>query len=180
MQVQAKSNQGGTLYELPLIGMALIIAGTLLGPKHAGFFILCLLGLLVLFLPYVFYIVFTIKNRIRLGRVLSDLRQSGFAVQHVIIGSRAEHAVVFDACAGNLVWIGQDGLTTGKVEDIDSVQLVPVIWTRLGGPERTVHTVRFTYNGKNTDFEQPGLWRARRVMRKLKKYLANTTVVIEK
>jgi len=177
MYSHAISNQVGTLLEIPILGAMLIMAGALLGPKHPVFFVLIFLGLVVLFLPYILHFVLAIRNRFRLHRTLSDLRRSGFTVRHVLTGSAAGNAVIFDTLAGNVVWFDMDGSTNGKLADIETVQLVPESWTRLGGPTRIVYTIRFTHNGKTSDIEQPGLWRARWAMRRLKECLPVTTVV---
>lgn len=175
----AISNQGGRLIEIPILGAILIMTGVLLGPKYTGAYILIFLGLVVFFLPNILHFVFAIRNRWRLHRTLSDLRRAGFAVRYVLIGSGAGNAVIFDTVAGNVVWFNIDGSTNGKLADIESVQLLTETWTSFGGPTGIVHTIRFTHNGKNTDFQQSGLWRARWKMRKLKKYLAPATVVMD-
>ncbi len=95
--------QTGTLYELPILGVILMLAGIFLSPRHHDFLALVVLDLFVLFLPSLMDRMNRMKSEAEKKRLIEkcakELKKSGLSHGLALHGDRSAGVAVFDSTA---------------------------------------------------------------------------------
>lgn len=172
--------QAGVLYELPLIGLALLISGSVLGNLHAEYYLLCAVGLGAIIMPYFNHYRSTGPNRARLQTAVEELRDGGFVTGNMVTTPDYDLALAFEPGQnGNIAWISMEDIYIRKKTDIVRIELVTVNRTKPGGMPDITPTLRVIVDDVYEDFGQPLRWIARKKMKELRNFVAPTTVLAE-
>jgi hypothetical protein len=180
-QVRSQIRQSGNLYELPLIGLTLFVAGILLGDIHAEYYFLCAVGLGAIAMPYINHRRYTAFNRNRLQEVVEELREGGFNTGHMLNSLDYDHALAFEpGNTGKIAWISMDDIYIREKTDIFMVKMVAIDRTSTGGMPDILYTIRVSAKHNICrDYGHPLRWFARKRMQELKNYVASDTLFIE-
>lgn len=171
--------QAGTLYELPICAVLLIIAGAILSPHHHMFLILSAVGILVFLWPFIGAVADWAGCRIKRiklkNRCVKELRKRGFSPGPVLRGNRGLGALIFDAALERIAV----GDASGEIGLFDKSGLLEIVFSsgevvKWGSPSQTWYYMEFKFPGKSLTLAFSSKRCARRLLKKAYKITGNT------
>ena len=143
--------QRGRLYELPLLGAILVVAGVWLTKYHwAGILVAALpivLWLGLLSTAFVVGMSTALRRRRAIRERLAALRAAGFVATLLCKGdlARGEHWAAFDGTQARIV--SADGVRSFELSLLKTIHIDPA--TRLGDPHPLYYGVSLSFPGFN-------------------------------
>jgi hypothetical protein len=164
--------QAGTLYELPVIALVLIVFGVATSSRHPAFLLFALLGAAVFLLPNIAAAVARIQgrgaNRRLVQRSREELRTRAFCPEQLFCGNLSQEALFVDPAAGRVAAVAADGnIALFSISELDHISLRSQKFTRLGGsPSWIRYSLVFSRGEENYSLLFSSGRRARRQFRK--------------
>lgn len=148
------NNEAGTLYELPILGFILMLAGIFLSSRHPGFLVLTGLGIIVLFLPSILDFLSRIKNRTEdrhlIALCAAEFTRRGSSPGLALRGNRSAGVVVFDSAAKQVaVAVPEIPIQIFDTRDLKTTLTQGEV-SKLGGPKMLRYYMEFTLPGKKS------------------------------
>ena len=137
--------QRGTLYEMYVISVLLIMAGLVLGQTHAAFFVLVAAGITVLFLPHVLQLRDTLRVSARVKQDWEELCAQGFEPTAAIRGRVKEGGayLAVDTEAEEVAFVSEQGRRIQGLSGITEVRLKTHVLSQWGHEPRTRFDIVF-------------------------------------
>ena len=177
-----RQHQSGTLYEIYIISVLLVISGILLTQIHPGFLILVAIGIVLPILPATRELLHTLRISAQAKKHWKTLCARGFnpAAQ---LRSRVREGgayLAIDAGANQVAFITSEGSRVVDLSAVKEVRLKMHSLSRWGQPARTRYDVFFTLQDNTDGFglSYPSKRKAERAVKKLRKVLAERLMFV--
>ena len=174
-----RRHQTGTLYELYIIAVILVIAGVLLAGKHPAFLVLVAAGIVLFLLPWFLgvrdWLATLFRHAPAAKKRLQELCTEGFRPA-VVVRARVREGgayIAADIEAGKVAFITQEDCTLVDLSTIKEVQLTSGTVSQWGKPERKRYGFSFVPkdNSERFGLSYPRKAEASKSFRKLREVL---------
>lgn len=182
-----RHNQSGTLYELYIIALLLVIVGGALSDKHPAFLVLVVAGIGIFLLPTILnmlgWLVTIFHHAPAAKKRLKDLCTQGFKPAAVVRAQVSESGayVAVDIEAGKVAFITPETSQLLDLSAIKEVQLTSGTIMQWGKPDRKRYGFNFVPkdNTKNFGLSYPKKSKAVKAFNSLRKVLDGRVTFVE-